>query len=92
MNRAIAYAERIRGDRADNLETAIAGYDAALKVRTREAMPLEWAQAQMNRALAYADRIQGDRADNLETAIAGYDAALEIRTREAMPVEWAKSR
>jgi Tetratricopeptide repeat len=34
-----AYTERIRGDRADNLEKAIAVYEAALTVRTREALP-----------------------------------------------------
>ena len=89
MNRASAYAERIRGDRADNLEVAIAGYDAALQVRTREAMPIDWARVQVNRAGAYAERIRGDRADNLEVAIAGYDAALDVRTREAMPIDWA---
>ena len=89
MNRAAAYRTRIRGDRADNLETAIAGFDAALEVRTRTANPVDWAMTQMSRANAYAGRIRGDRADNLETAIAGYDAALEVLTRTAMPVDWA---
>ena len=43
-NLGIAYANRIRGDRADNLEKAIAAYEAALTVRTREALPREWAE------------------------------------------------
>ena len=31
---AIAYEERIRGDRADNVEKAIAAYEQSLTVRT----------------------------------------------------------
>ena len=80
MNRASAYLERIRGDRADNVETAIAGHDAALEVRTREAMPVEWADVQLNRANAYAERIRGDRAGNLENdPAAGRSAACHER-------------
>src|SRR5205814_1123853 len=84
-----AYADRIRGDRADNLETAIAPDAAAHPVRTREALPRDWAPTQNNLANAYADRIRGERADNLETAIAAYEAALTVRTREALPRDWA---
>ena len=91
-SRAAVYSDRIRGDRAENLEAAIAGYDAALEVFTREADPVGWAKTQMGRAIAYSVRIHGDRADNLETAIVGYDAALEIRIREAMPVHWAQTQ
>ena len=43
MNLANAYSDRIRGDRAENLEQAIAAYQQALEVRTRQAMPVEWA-------------------------------------------------
>ncbi|WP_442786453.1 CHAT domain-containing protein [Leptothoe sp. PORK10 BA2] len=75
-----------------NLELGIAAYEQVLEVRTREAMPVEWATAQMNLALAYSDRIRGDRADNLEQAIAAYEQVLEVRTREAMPVEWATAQ
>ena len=44
MNLATAYSDRIRGDRAENLEQAIAAYQQALEVMTRQAMPVEWAQ------------------------------------------------
>ena len=70
MNLANAYSDRIRGDRAENLEQAIAAYQQALEVMTRQAMPVEWAQAMMNLATAYYYRIRGDRAENLEQAIA----------------------
>ena len=84
-----AYYSRICGDRAENLEQAIAAYRQALEVRTRQALPVDWAAVMMNLANAYSDRIRGDRAENLEQAIAAYRQALEVQTRAAMPVEWA---
>ncbi|NEO31989.1 MAG: CHAT domain-containing protein, partial [Symploca sp. SIO3C6] len=90
-NLATAYSDRIRGDKADNLESAIAFYQAALQVRTREAFPQEWAMTQNNLATAYSDRIRGDKADNLESAIAFYQAALQVRTREAFPQNHAET-
>lgn len=75
-NLAVAYRNRIRGDRADNLEKAIVAFEAALTVRTREALPQQWAQTQSNLALAYVDRIRGDCTENLEKAIAAFEAAL----------------
>ncbi len=77
------------GNRAENIEQAIAAYQQALEVRTRTAMPVEWATTMMNLANAYSDRIRGERAENIESAIAAYQQALEVRTRTAMPVEWA---
>jgi predicted LPLAT superfamily acyltransferase len=41
-----AYKNRIRGERAENLERAIAAYEAALTVYTREAFPEKWAMTQ----------------------------------------------
>jgi CHAT domain-containing protein len=91
MNLANAYYSRIRGDRAQNIEDAIAAYQQSLEVRTREVMPIQWAASMMNLANAYKDRIRGDRAQSIEEAIAAYQQSLEVRTREAMPVEWAES-
>ena len=47
-NLAIAYWDRIRGERADNLERAIAHCEQALTVRTREAFPAEYRGTQRN--------------------------------------------
>ncbi|MEH2306975.1 CHAT domain-containing protein, partial [Nostoc sp.] len=93
-NLAIAYNDRIKGDRADNIEKAIAAYTAALTVRTPEALalPQSWAMTQNNLAIAYNDRIKGDRADNIEKAIAAYTAALTVYTREALPQQWATTQ
>ncbi|MCF3570059.1 CHAT domain-containing protein [Planktothrix agardhii] len=77
------------GSRADNLEIAIASYEAALEVYTRTAFPENWATTQNNLAAAYSVHIRGERAENLERAIKYYEAALEVRTRTAFPQDWA---
>ena len=86
------YQQYPQGDRASNLEKAIADYEAALQVYTREAFPEQWAMTQNNLGNAYSDRIMGDRADNLEMAIADYEAALQVYTREAFPEQWAMTQ
>ena len=80
------------GDRAGHLEQAIAHFRAALKVRTRKALPLEWAATQESLGDAYRNRIRGDQAANLEEALACYERALEVLNpnRLAQPLEWAR--
>jgi CHAT domain-containing protein len=87
-----AYNNRIKGERAENIENAIAAYDAALQVYTREAFPQNWAMTQNNLGVAYNYRIKGERAENIENAIAAYNAALRIYTREAFPQNWAMTQ
>jgi CHAT domain-containing protein/tetratricopeptide (TPR) repeat protein len=77
------------GDRAENLERAIAAYTAALEVYTQADFPVEWAMIQTNLGNAYSERIRGDRAKNLERAFAAYTAALEVYTQADFPVQWA---
>ncbi|WP_407883751.1 CHAT domain-containing protein, partial [Scytonema sp. NUACC26] len=91
-NLANAYCNRIKGERADNLERAIAFYTTVLEVYTRDAFPEDWAATQHNLATAYSDRIKGERADNLERAIAFYTAAVEVYTRDAFPEQWAMTQ
>lgn len=50
------FIERIHGDRIENLQMAIACFQAALQVRTREALPDDWAQTTMNLANAYREK------------------------------------
>jgi len=80
------------GQRGLNIELAIAAYERALEVYTREALPQQWAMTQNNLAVAYLNRIHGERADNLELAIAAAERALEVRTREAFPQDWATTQ
>ncbi|MBD2492442.1 CHAT domain-containing protein [Aulosira sp. FACHB-615] len=80
------------GSKANKMEIAIIGYEVALSVRTKEALPVDWAATQNNLANAYRERIKGDKAENIEKAIAAYTAALSVRTREALPVDWAMTQ
>lgn len=89
---ATAYAEWAGGEKAQNLELAIAAYEQALQTLTRDRFPYYWALTQRGLGIAYRDRIRGNRADNIEKAIAAYEAALAVFTREAMPIEWAATQ
>ncbi|MFM9267743.1 CHAT domain-containing protein, partial [Tychonema sp. BBK16] len=78
-------------EKAENLELAIAAFEASLEVYTRDAFPFEWARSQNNLGLAYRNRIRGEKAQNLELAIAAYEASLKIRTRDAFPIDHAET-
>ena len=41
-NLACAYSDRIQGDRTQNIEDAITICEQALRIMTREAMPIKW--------------------------------------------------
>jgi CHAT domain-containing protein len=83
------YYQRLRGDRAKNLDQAIQHYRLALEVDTRQASPANWISLMNNLGLAYWERIAGDRAENLEQAIRCYQQVLEVRDRAQDPVGWA---
>ncbi|WP_293341293.1 CHAT domain-containing protein [Microcoleus sp. CAWBG58] len=76
-----------RGNRANNIEIAIAGYQIVLS--NREQGSEKWAGTQNELANAYSDRIRGEKAENIELAIASYTAALSVYTRDAFPANWA---
>ena len=80
------------GDRAINLEIAIAGYEICLTVFPPEEFPQEWATTQNNLGTAYSDRIAGERSENLERAIICYHDALKVLTPSALPVDWATTQ
>jgi len=74
------------------LEEAVAAYRDALKERTRERVPLQWAATQNN--LGTALSTLGARESGtarLEEAVAAYRDALKERTRERVPLQWACS-
>jgi len=70
-NLANAYLNRIRGTRADNLEKAIEGYQAALQVITHEVMPHDHRQTQRNLGHLHFDE------NNWQAAHSAYKAALQ---------------
>ncbi|MCL1472062.1 CHAT domain-containing protein [Argonema antarcticum] len=91
-NLAVAYSERLRGDKADNLEQAIICFKKALKVRTLDDFPQDWAITNSNLGGAYCQRIRGNKADNLEQAIICFEEALKVRTLDGFPQDWASTQ
>jgi tetratricopeptide (TPR) repeat protein len=93
---ALGVAARVLGEQSGEselLKQAVEAYRAALEVRTRERVPLDWAQTQNNLGLALFTL--GEREDGnarLEEAVAALRAALEVRTRERMPLDWAMTQ
>ncbi|MCH2050945.1 MAG: tetratricopeptide repeat protein, partial [Trichodesmium sp. ALOHA_ZT_67] len=65
-NIGVAYIYRIRGDKAENIEAAIAACQQALLVYTQTDFPMDWAMTQNNLGIAYRERIRGDKAENIE--------------------------
>jgi CHAT domain-containing protein len=88
-NLGIAYADRIIGEKAENLERAILCFQDALQVRNRELYPEKWADTQHNLGVAYCSRIRGSRLKNLEAAIEAFQQALQVYTEENYPLDWA---
>ncbi|HLW65536.1 MAG TPA: DUF4062 domain-containing protein [Gemmataceae bacterium] len=88
-NLGIAWWSLPTGDRSKNLHKAIAAYEAALIVYTKDTHPAAWATTQNNLGLAWADMPTGDRDKNLRKAIAAYEAALTVRTKDADLTDWA---
>ena len=75
---------------SDRLEQAVAAYEAALRIYTRERAPLQWATTQNN--LGNTLQTLGERESGtarLERAVVTYEAALQVHTRERAPLQWA---
>ena len=88
-NLGVAYAERSTGERAENIERALANFQDILRVRTRSTLPIEWAQTQHSLGLTYMRREVGDPSANLELALNAFVAALQVYTAESAPRQWA---
>ena len=80
------------GNKANNMEIAVASYETVLKFCTQEDFPQDWATIQNHLGDAYCDRIKGNKAENIENAIQFYQAALKVRTQEAFPTDWATTQ
>ncbi|MDY6901199.1 MAG: tetratricopeptide repeat protein [Cyanobacteriota bacterium] len=76
------------GQRVNNLEIAIAGYEVVISVFDSSNYPEQWAATQYNLGNAYTDRISGQKAENIEKAISCYQAGLKVHNRETYPYEW----
>ncbi|MFM9099888.1 MAG: tetratricopeptide repeat protein, partial [Cyanobium sp.] len=77
----------------DALREAVAAYREALKERTRERVPLQWATTQNNLGAVLGglgERESG--TERLEEAVAAYREALKEYTRERVPLDWAMTQ
>ncbi|MEM9474779.1 MAG: hypothetical protein AAGA71_05770 [Pseudomonadota bacterium] len=75
---------------------SVDAYRAALRVRTEDAHPVQWAMTQNNLGNALSNqgtRTAGeDGAALLAKAVDAYRAALRVRTEDAHPVQWARTQ
>ncbi|MCG6138905.1 MAG: tetratricopeptide repeat protein [Nostoc sp. LLA-1] len=87
-----SYRHRIKGDKAENIEIAIACYQAATKVFIQINYLQAWADVKNNLGLAYLERIQENKKQNIELAILAFEEACKVFTKEAFPNEWATTQ
>jgi hypothetical protein len=74
------------------IKEAVAAYRAALKERTRERVPLDWAATQMGLGTAFVTLGERERrTGRLEESVKAYRAALKELTQERVPLDWAAS-
>ena len=81
-----------RGNRNDQLQRAIACFEAALRVYTEDRFPHQWAMTQDNLGTVYSDLPTGDRGENQRRAIACYEAALRVYNVDRLPHQWAMTQ
>lgn len=88
-----AYAMRIEGERAVNLEKALECFKESLRVFTYRKTPADWIDAQINLGVTYKDRIEGEREKNLEAAIQCFQDALDrMGDSSQFPESWAHAQ
>ncbi len=91
--RRLAEAEPDQAKAQALLGQAMAVYDAALPIMTRERSPTHWANLTRGRAevLVVVGRRAGDTS-MLRSAYDGFGAYQEVFTRERAPMAWATTR
>ncbi|MEM7553350.1 MAG: CHAT domain-containing protein [Cyanobacteria bacterium P01_A01_bin.84] len=87
-----AYWNRIKGDKAENIELAIEYCQNALIVFNQQYFPVYWAGTQNHLGAAYSDRIKGDKAENIEQAIEFSQNALFVFNQQNFPEDWARTQ
>jgi tetratricopeptide (TPR) repeat protein len=85
----IAWWSLPTGDTVENLREAIAAFEAALTVYTRDAFPADWAKTHNNLGIVWWSLPTGDKVGNLMKAITAFEGALTVYTKEAYPADWA---
>jgi tetratricopeptide (TPR) repeat protein len=76
----------------EKLMESVACYRAALNVRTRQLVPLDWAMTQNNLGnTLFILSTREESVRRLQEAIGAFLEALKERTRERVPFEWAQT-
>lgn len=91
-NLGFCFTFRLRGNAAENLETAISYDQEAVKVLDPADDAELWGSVLHRLAANFLERSAGDRGRNLETARRLFEKALRVRTFEADPLGWAATR
>lgn len=78
------------GNKSNNVEIAIIGYQTVISLYSEQKFPREWAIAQSNISYAYWSRKTGDTKENLEQAIDACKLALKVFTEGKYPLDWAR--
>jgi tetratricopeptide (TPR) repeat protein len=86
-----AYLKRDVSNRHENQEQAIACFQIALSVLTREDYPEDYATTQNELGRAYLALLEGDQTEHLHQAQQCFDEALTLRPRATMPIAWAET-
>jgi tetratricopeptide (TPR) repeat protein len=91
-NLAIALADIPAGDQIEDITRAIAAYEAALTVFTKQSVPARWANTQNNLGTAWEKLPTVNRSENLHKAVEAYEAALSVYRKENAPSDWANTQ
>jgi tetratricopeptide (TPR) repeat protein len=86
------YLDRLSGERTQNIEKAIAAFNAASAIATKASAPSHWGSIQVGLSKAYWHRIEGRRADNLELSIQAAEAALSVLTQDKSAADWSSAQ
>ncbi len=86
---AVAYQQRLDGDRAQQMEAALLACEEALQVYTLAQFPYQYASVQITLGNVYRERVLEAQRDNLERSITCLRAALPVFTLTDFPYEYA---
>ena len=90
-HRAIAYWQRIAGDKQQNLDRAMADCEAALTIYSMQTYPNQRAMVLNNRAMIRMEHGHGDLGDSIEQSINDQLEVLNVLQKETRPLEWAQA-
>jgi tetratricopeptide (TPR) repeat protein len=96
---SLAQSEKRPKEQVTAYGKALLAFGEALKERTRDRMPIEWAATQMNLGLALlnfgeCEIALGERDNGItrvEKAVVAFGEALKERTRDRLPLQWAEA-